>query len=215
VSTMRRGLFISLEGLDGCGKSTQAQLIKQYYESQCVPVEVLREPGATEIGESIRSVILSNSHQEMSDITEVLLYAAARTQLVHQCIRPMLAQRKVVICDRFLDSTLAYQGYARRLGTSIVHQLNEPGLEGLMPDITFWLDVHPETAMIRRNVRLGVEDRMEATGIGFMQRVAEGYHALAKQYPQRIVRIDAEQEVDQICLQIVGKLETMDVVVEA
>ena len=204
---MNKGFFITFEGGDGSGKSTQIEFLRGSLEAMELEVMVTREPGGNRISEEIRKILLDPENDEMSPKTEMLLYAAARAQLIDECIRPALDEGKVVICDRFLDSSIAYQGYGRGLGES-VETVNGPATEDCMPDLTFFLDIDPESAGGRIRDRGEKKDRIEQEGNDFRARVAQGYSALAEKYPYRIVRIDASAGVEEIAVRIIN--ETMD-----
>ena len=200
-------MFITFEGSDGSGKSTQIEILQGALEAMELEVLVTREPGGTKISENIRSLLLDPDNSEMSPKTEMLLYAAARAQLVDQVIRPALDEGKVVICDRFLDSSIAYQAYGRGLGDS-VETVNGPAVEECMPDITFFLEIDPEKAGDRIADRGEEKDRIEREDDGFRKRVAQGYSELADKYPDRIVRIDATGSVEEIAVRIIDKAMT-------
>ena len=183
-----KGLFITFEGLDGCGKSTQMELLAAALRERGYVVLVTREPGGTALGESIRDLLLDPRHHGMSARAEALLYAAARAQLVEQIVRPALDDGQVVLCDRYLDSSLAYQGYGRGLGTDDIMGLNVWGTECLFPDLTLFLDLDDSI----RSARLAaVPDRLEAEDDEFHKRVAEGYRTLLSLHRHRIRRVDA------------------------
>ena len=184
------GLFVTFEGIDGCGKTTQVTALRDSLEAKGARVIVIREPGATFIGEKIRSILLDNANSGMSSETEVLLYEAARAQIVSEVIRPALLAGKVVICDRFYDSSVAYQGYARGLPLESIDSLNQFATGGLEPDLTFLLDLPAEAALERMNVRVGSHDRLEIEGLGFMEKVRAGYLELAGKHA-RIIKLDA------------------------
>lgn len=193
------GKFITFEGIDGCGKSTQLTKVASMLESSGEELLIIREPGGTAIGEKIRSILLDKHNDEMCDITELMLYEAARAQITTEKIKPALAKGMTVLCDRFFDSTFAYQGYARRIGTSTVATLNNIATGGLYPDITFLFDLSPEKALQRRVGRGEAEDRLEALGLDFQRLVREGYLEAAKSDKQnRIKIIDASLTVDSI-----------------
>ena len=192
---MREGYFISFEGGDGSGKSTQIQILREFLEERGYDVILTREPGGTPISEKIRSIILDKANSEMDDMTEALLYAAARAQLVSQVIRPALEEGKVVICDRFVDSSMAYQAYARGLGDS-VKTINAFAVGDCMPDLTILLKVNPQVGSSRIGNR--ERDRIELASIDFHKKVYEGYLQLEKLYPERIVGIDAADTIENI-----------------
>ena len=201
---MRKGLFISIEGSDGSGKSTQIENIKLFFADRGIDIVFTREPGGTVIGEKLLEIILVNELTEMSDMTEALLYAAARAQHVRQVIKPSLAAGKIVVCDRFVDSSIAYQGYGRGLGEP-VSIINGFAIDGCIPDVTFLMKMDPRVG--RRRIRAEQQDRLEREQDDFHIRAFEGYLALEKRYPQRIVGIDASRGIEEIKLDIYKKLE--------
>ncbi|MDD5948992.1 MAG: dTMP kinase [Lachnospiraceae bacterium] len=200
-----KGLFISLEGPDGCGKSTQIAFMKSSLESRGYDVIVTREPGGTVISEQIRQVILDKNNMAMQDTTELLLYAAARAQLVGEVIKPAVEAGKVVICDRFVDSSAVYQGIARGLGVDTVYEVNAYALQNMMPDITFFLDM-PAAEGIRRKNNQHDLDRMELQKAAFHEKVVEGYRQLAQTQKERIVTIDAMKSIEEIRIEIEERL---------
>ena len=194
---MKQGLFITIEGTDGSGKTTQMGLIKDYVRSIGCEVVMLREPGGTRVSERIRDVILDPEYTEMGFNTEMLLYAAARAQLVTETIRPALEQGKIVICDRFIDSTYAYQGYGRGIDLAVLESINNVAMEGITPDITFFFDLDPELALGRR-MASSITDRIENEKMEFHKKVHAGYVKLAGMYPDRIRRIDSSRSVEAV-----------------
>ena len=203
---MPQGMLITFEGIDGCGKSTQLLRLADWFNAQNREVLVVREPGGTSIGEKIRCILLDKKNDEMRSVTELLLYEAARAQITSQVIRPAVESGKIVICDRFFDSTFAYQGYARGLGEELVKNLNMIATEGLSPNITFLLDLPVETALQRRLGRGEAEDRLEAMGLEFQRTVREGYLAIAE-VDSRIKCINASQSVEDIFNVIITEVE--------
>ena len=201
-----KGLFISIEGPDGSGKSTQIENIRKFFEEKNIEIVFTREPGGTPIGERIREIILDNSFKEMDSMTEAMLYAASRAQHVAQIIKPALDQGKVVVCDRFVDSSLAYQGYGRHLGDA-VEVINGYAVNGCMPDITFLMKVDPNVGKHRIQENRDTQDRLEHEKMAFHREVYRGYLDLEKKYPTRIVGIDASMEIDEIRDEIYRKLE--------
>ena len=196
---MGKGKFITFEGIDGCGKSTQLAINARFLEERGQTPLIIREPGGTSIGEKIRTILLDKKNDEMCAITELLLYEAARAQITQEKIKPSLEQGNIVLCDRFFDSTFAYQGYARGLGTKVVESLNLLATEGLEPDLTFLFDITPEDAFKRRAARGESEDRLEAMGLGFQEEVRKGYlEALATVGSKRIKIIDASKSPEEI-----------------
>ena len=195
------GLFVTFEGIDGCGKTTQIEMLSSDLKAEGIPFVLIREPGGTEIGEKIRTILLDKANSRMHARTELLLYEAARAQIVEEKIKPELEDGKVVICDRFFDSTVAYQGIARGLGLEAVDDLNRWSTAGLAPDITFLLDLDEETAYRRRHGRSDEEDRLEAEGLAFMKKVREGYLLSSREQP-RIRVIPATDTPDVIYREI-------------
>lgn len=203
---MNRGLFISFEGPDGSGKSTQIEYLKTYFLERRIDCVFTREPGGTEIGEKLREVILDKSNNEMCDMTETLLYAASRAQHVCQLIGPALKEGKIVVCDRFMDSSIAYQGYGRQLGDK-VRVINEYAVMGIIPDLTFLLEIDPKVGKGR--IRADERDRLESEKLRFHNRVYRGYLQLAKQEPQRIVLIDGNRSREEMRENITGHIERL------
>lgn len=203
---MEKGFFISFEGLDGSGKSTQIEFLRQYLDERGIPSVFVREPGGTAIGEEIRSIILDRRNDGMDPVAEAMLYAASRAQLVSEVIEPALAAGKVVVCDRYIDSSVAYQSFGRGLKYKVA-EINEHAVRGVMPDVTFWLDVPPEMGRLRRTGR--EQDRLEAESDAFFYRVQEGYSKLAEHFPDRIVRVDGSLPREEIREQIVGLVGEM------
>ena len=189
------GIFITFEGTDASGKTTQIGLLSEHLEKKGVPHIVTREPGGTAIGEKVRTIILDKENSEMFPATEALLYAASRAQLTGQVVRPALREGKVVISDRFLDSSIAYQGYGRNLG-DMIRRINEPAVEGLKPDLTILLKTDPAAMRKRRDASL--EDRMDSQKLEFHREVLRGYLTLSQEEPERFFVIDGERPVDEI-----------------
>jgi dTMP kinase len=183
-----KGVFITFEGLDGCGKSTQMELLAQALAERGYVITVTREPGGTPLGEAIREMLLDPRHHGMSARAEALLYAAARAHLVEQVIRPALEDGQIVLCDRYIDSSLAYQGFGRGLGTDYILLVNDWGTKGLYPDLTLFLDLDDS---VRSTRMAAVPDRLEAEDEEFHQRVAEGFRQLLSLHGHRIRRVDA------------------------
>ncbi len=202
---MGKGIFISVEGIDGCGKSTQLELIEAYLRQKGFDVLVLREPGGPPICEKIRELLLDRENTAMSPVAEMLLYAASRAQLVDEVLRPALSDGKAVICDRFVDSSLAYQGYGRGLGADVVCSVNEPALGGLLPDITFIFDIEPENAFARKTDTF---DRIENEKMEFHIRVLNGFRELAQKFPSRIKIINADVDKMKVFESVRRELDT-------
>lgn len=192
-----RGFFLSIEGLDGSGKSSQIERLCGHLKARGYDVARSREPGGCPIAEEIRQLVLDPAHGEMCAQAEALLYAAGRAQHVREVVRPALAAGKVLVCDRFVDSSAVYQGAARGLGIDAVMAMNAPAIDGTMPDATLYFAVDPATAMRRRSRERDL-DRIEQEKLDFHTRVYEAYEELARRDPQRIVRIDASQSIDDI-----------------
>ena len=206
ADTLSKGLFITFEGIDGCGKSTQMLKLSEYFNEKYIPYMILREPGGTAVGEKIRDLLLDKKNDGMDPVCELLLFEAARAQIVSAVIRPSLESGMTILCDRFFDSTYAYQGFARGLGSGTVEMLNMTATAGLKPDITFLLDLDPETALERRGIRGEAEDRMEALGLKFQEDVRAGYLDLASR-EDRVVLIDASKTPDKIFEEIVRTVD--------
>ena len=195
----RPGWFITLEGGEGAGKSSAIELLTDKLRQQGVNVVVTREPGGVRIAEKIRSIILDPEHTEMDARTEALLYAAARRQHLVEVVIPALEQGAIVLCDRFVDSSLAYQGYARGLGMEDVWEINRFAIHDTMPDITFWLDIDPQAGLDRIAANQAREvNRLDKEKLAFHEAVREGYERIAKQQSERIVQLDATQSLTQI-----------------
>ena len=201
-----RGIFISMEGPDGSGKSTQLELLKKYLSDKGYEIIITREPGGTRISEAVREIILNKEYTEMSYMTETLLYASARAQLVSEVIKPAIEDGKAVISDRFVDSSAVYQGMARGLGVENVYKMNEFAIQGVMPDLTIHLDLPAKVGISRKKDQKEL-DRMELEALDFHEKVAEGYRKLASLSPERIYTIDATQSIETIHGQIVDKIE--------
>ncbi|NLW10979.1 MAG: dTMP kinase [Clostridiaceae bacterium] len=197
-----RGSFITFEGIDGSGKSTQLSGIANYLEKQGKEVLKLREPGGTSIGEQIRAILLSRGNMAMSIETELMLFAAARAQLVREVIEPALANGVWVLCDRFMDSTTAYQGYGRQIDLQLIGRLNAIAVGRCKPDLTLLFDLSVEAASTRLAARSDKSDRLDLESKAFAERTRNGYHELAKAEPNRFRVIDAERSVEDIEQQI-------------
>lgn len=191
-------MFITFEGPEGSGKSTQIALLEAYLEAQGREVVRTREPGGTNIGEQVRAVLHDVHNTAMVASAEILLYSASRAQLVEQLIRPALADNKVVLCDRFFDSTLAYQGYGRGLDLDDLQRITHFATSGLQPHLTLLLDIDVERGLERRMTGDMHMNRLDLESIAFHQRVREGYHALRAADAARWRTIDADQPVEQV-----------------
>ncbi|MCI2062115.1 MAG: dTMP kinase [Eubacteriaceae bacterium] len=195
---MNNGLFITVEGPDGSGKTTQLDFIRKYFEEKGEQAIFTREPGGTPISEKIRGIILDKRNEGMYPLTEALLYAASRAQHVAQVIKPALEHGKTVVCDRYVDSSIAYQGSGRGLGDSVTI-INTFAIDGCIPDLTILLRIDPEIGRARIT---GARDRMESETEEFHRRVYEGYLELERSYPERIKGVDADRPVEEITAEI-------------
>lgn len=192
---MTEGVFITFEGPDGAGKTTIISKVANELKNTLLT----REPGGIDIAEQIRRVILAKDNTAMDPRTEALLYAAARRQHLIEKVKPALQEGKVVLCDRFVDSSLAYQGYARGLGIDEVFQINQFAIEQMMPELTIYFDIEPELGLKRINKNKGREiNRLDLEDLEFHQRVRTGYHLLLERFPNRIIKIDASGTVDEV-----------------
>lgn len=199
---MMQGLFITFEGPDGCGKTTQMKLLAEYFEKKGKEVVLTREPGGKGLGEKIREILL-NYDGEVSDRCESFLFLADRAQNIDIIVNPAVKEGKIVLCDRHIDSTVAYQGYGRGLNIDRINMLNNLATNGKKPDLTLVFDVDVETSM----KRVGKEkDRMESAGIDFHNRVRKGYLELAKQEPKRIKVLDATKSIEEIHKDVINIL---------
>ncbi|MDL5378187.1 dTMP kinase [Exiguobacterium mexicanum] len=192
-----KGMFITVEGPDGSGKTTQLQLLVRSLTEKGYEVVVTREPGGTKVGNSIREVLLSPEHDEMTPRVEMMLYAASRAQNIDQVIRPALKRGAIVVCDRFVDASIAYQGYGLQYDLNQILSLNEWATAGIKPDLTFLFDLTPDQASRRMKDR-GQLDRIESRDESFHQRVYDGFKKLLEQHPDRMVRIDANATIEMI-----------------
>ncbi|NMB57682.1 MAG: dTMP kinase [Chloroflexi bacterium] len=197
-------MFITFEGPDGCGKSTQIAPLADYLRSKGRTVYTTREPGGTEISDQVRKIIMAMKNTSMHPRTELLLFLSARAQLVEEVIRPRLAAGEIVISDRYADSTLAYQGYGHGVDRDVIRSLLAFATGGLKPDLTLLLDVDAETGLRRRQTGGGEWNRLDAYQLEFHRRVRDGYRELASLEPERWVIVDAEQTPEMVQLAIRG-----------
>ena len=205
TSNARKGIFITLEGVEGSGKSTQVKLLHEYLEKRGYEVLPIREPGGTPIGDRIRSILLDPAFADMDCNAELLLYMASRAQLVTDVIAPALAAGKIVICDRFTDSCLAYQGFGRGLPMDTIRTLNDWVTKGLSPDLTFvlWLPIQEGLCRATKSSA----DRIEQEDINFHAKVENGYKVLARENPDRVRIVDAKESPEKIHQVLVGFVE--------
>jgi dTMP kinase len=192
------GKLITLEGIDNSGKSTQAKKLYSYLRQKKLNPILIREPGGTSISEKIREILLSNQHNHLSPQAELLLYEAARAQLVAEVILPGLREGRLIVCDRFYDSTTAYQGFARGLKLTLVQGLNKFASQGIVPNLTILIDLPPKQALKRGKKSLGVPDRVEGEELKFHSQVRAGYLSLARRFPRRFKTITGAQPVEKI-----------------
>lgn len=218
-------MFITLEGIEGSGKTTQVAHIVHFLQKNKIDCVVTREPGGTLIGKKIRAILLDPEHRDLDPVSELLLYSADRAQHVRKKVLPLLSSKKTVICDRFFDATIAYQGFARGLDMEMIHTLNSIVLEGLRPDMTILFDLPAKTGLERAWSQLNVgtrtptESRFEKEAIAFHEKVRAGYLTLAGEEPDRFTIIDASVDEIQVknkiyeilAQQIENKLSTQDI----
>ena len=205
------GRFITLEGGEGAGKSTQIQVVKDYLEARGIDVIVTREPGGTPVGQEIRNLLVSGDKDKWSPLSETLLILADRAAHLERVIRPALADGKYVVCDRFFDSTRAYQGIAGGIGLEIIHNLQQPVLGTTLPDVTLLLDIDPEKGLSRAQER-GGDLRFESKTLAYHQTLRQAFLDFAKQEPERMVVIDADRDIEAVSTDIITVLgERLDV----
>jgi len=197
-------MFVTFEGCEGSGKTSLVKLVASYYEKRGVKVLTTREPGGSLIAEDIRNILLNPNNKDMGDITEAYLYAASRAQHVEKVIKPALETNKLVLCDRFIDSSLAYQGYARGLGIKRIFQLNEYALNNILPNLTIFIDVSVKEGRRRINLINKAIDRLENLDEEFHQKVYEGFKLLSKKYRKRIVVINGERDINEVASDIIN-----------
>lgn len=201
------GLFITFEGIEGCGKSTHSKLLANYIKDLGYPCIHTREPGGTNLGEEVRVTLLKSSNIEISDLAELFLFEACRAQIVKDIIKPALDEGKIVICDRFSDATLSYQGYGGNIDINMIKALNKTATNNLFPDLTILLDVDTAEGL-KRAGRKGV-DRMESKGIAYHNKVRLGYLKLAKENPKRIKVIKVKGAIDKVQLHIRKEVDSV------
>jgi dTMP kinase len=199
-------MFITFEGLDFSGKSTQARLLHEYLQSRKIKSVLLREPGGTKISEKIRQILLDKENSEMFPLTEFLLFSASRSQLVNEVIKPNLLKKTIVICDRYYDSSAAYQGYGGKVDIKNIGLVNDFATGGLKPDITFFIDISPKEAFKRTEIRGKAKDRMENKNSAFFNRVYTGFKELANKNKKRFVVIDGRKSIEEIHSLVIQKV---------
>ncbi len=205
---MTRGLFITFEGIEGCGKTTQIRLLADHLRASGRAVVLTREPGGTPAAEAIRAILLDPAHDALSPTAELLLYAAARAQHVHQVIRPAVAAGAVVLCDRFADSTEAYQGGGRSLPGNIITALRDIATDGTMPDCTILLDL-PAAEGLARSRERGELDRIEGEPLAFHERVRAAFLKIAAREPERVAIVDAAATVETVASAVRARIDAM------
>lgn len=201
-------MFVSFEGCEGVGKSTQLRLLKEYLDGSGQPAVYVREPGSTEISEQIRRVILDTQNTAMTDMTEALLYAASRAQLVREIIKPALEAGKLVICDRYVDSSIAYQGYGRDMGADVIKNINAPAVDGCMPDLTVFIDLSPENSW--RKYR--TDDRLEQESNEFFRKVYNGFISEIEASNGRIVPVKPDIDKNVTANRIIALLRERGII---
>ncbi len=199
-------MFISFEGIDGSGKGTQIELLKKYFDNKGISFEYFREPGSTQVGEALREVVLSNKNY-VSDFTEVMLYATARAQLVEEKIIPCLNEGKHIICDRYVDSSIAYQSI-RNVPLEEIKNINKLATRGILPDVTFLIEVSA-TVGLSRVMKESEGDRIEQEGKVFYENVVNNYKTIALENKDRVVVVDGEKSIDEIHKLIISHIEKL------
>lgn len=194
--TLKKGLFITFEGPEGCGKSTQSKLIYEYLSCRSYDCLYTREPGGTALGERVRAILLDSVEINITDLTELLLFEANRSQLIAELIRPAIKDKKIVICDRFSDATMSYQGYGGKIPLNTIKSVDDIATGSLSPDLTILLDIDTVTGLKRASSK-GM-DRMESKDISYHRRVRRGYLELAKKYPKRIKIIKVKGAIEEV-----------------
>ena len=206
------GKFITFEGGEGCGKSTQIKLLAPALEERGYNVLQVREPGGTVVGERIRDILLAKESTALDSMAELMLYEAARAQICHEVIRPALDAGKIVLCDRFYDSTIAYQGYGRGLDVALIRKLNEAAVDGLAPDMTLMLFIDPVEGLRRAMGVTGGDgegDRIEAAGLAFHQRVHDGFARIAMEEPDRVFVVGAQGSIEEVHVAVLARVMTL------
>lgn len=203
-----RGLFITFEGTDGAGKSTQIRFINEYLQGKGLYTLITREPGGCALSEKIREILLDIENKEMCARTEALLYAAARAQHVEEVIKPAVAEGRIVLCDRFIDSSYAYQGFGRELGLDGIIAINRFAMKDFMPDHTFFLQLPPDKAFLRMNENK-ILDRLESAGEAFHKRVFEGFLEVSKKFEDRITVIDVQGTKQETHAQVKQEMDKL------
>ncbi len=199
---MKKGFFITFEGGEGAGKSIQVEILASHLHEEGYQVKVTREPGGTRIGEQIRAITHNSENVDLDARTEAYLMAGARAQHVEQVIFPSLEAGHIVVCDRYVDSSIAYQGYGRKLGAGVIEKLNELAVNGAIPDLTILLDIPVGVGMKRRSKSLKAKDRLDLQQVEFYERVHKGYLDRARKYPKQYLIVDATKSIEHVSLRI-------------
>lgn len=202
-----KGIFITFEGTEGSGKTTLIEQVAKHYKELGLTVITTREPGGSKIAEDIRNVILDVNNTNMDSITEALLYAASRRQHLCEKVIPNLEEGHIVLCDRFIDSSLAYQGYARGLGIEKVYQVNQFATNGLLPDVTIYVNVHPEVGLARIKSNNREENRLDLEKIDFHKKVYEGYYQVSQMFKERFKVVDGEKSREQVYAETIAIID--------
>lgn len=201
-------MFITFEGIDLCGKSTQAKLLLEYFEAKKVKVIYVREPGGTKISEKVRHLLLDKNHVEMEYVTEFLLFSASRYQLTNEVIIPHLKKNYIVICDRYYDSSTAYQGFGGKIDVKDINQVNKIASSNLKPDMTFLLNISPQESFKRKNIMKKAGDRIENKTLTYYKKVVNGYLKIAEANKKRFKVIDGKKDVNDIHKYIVRSISS-------
>ena len=204
---LKKGFFITFEGIEGCGKSTHSRLLLKYLEGRGYKCVLTREPGGTKLGEEVRKVLLKSNGFHISDLTELFLFEACRSQIVRDIIKPALQNKYIVICDRFSDATFSYQGYGGRIGLDVIRTLDNIATCGLKPDLTILLDIDTREGL-KRAKKKGT-DRIESKKIVYHNRVRAGYLKLAAKYPGRIKTVKVDGEIAEVQLKVRAEVENV------
>lgn len=211
MTQSKKGFFISFEGIDGCGKTTQLHKVADWLQQKNHEILCTRQPGGTRIGKAIRSILLNPENKELIPQSELLLYMADRLQHLHETILPSRQQGKIVLCDRFHDATISYQGYGRQLDLTGIQSIVDEWITPNNPDFTFLLEISPELSLQRTHKRhvvddVRTQDRLDLESIDFFQRVADGYVRQAEADPQRYIRIDASGTIEEVFERVVNQM---------
>lgn len=207
---MTKGIFITMEGPEGAGKTTILEMLYKHYKEKGIKIVKTREPGGIRIAERIREIILNPEHTEMDGRTEALLYAAARRQHLVEKVIPALEEGNIVLSDRFIDSSLAYQGFARGIGIDEIWKINEFAISSVMPDLTLYFDLDPETGLARINKSTDREiNRLDLEQLDFHKRVQEGYYKVIEKFPDRLYKLEASQGIEDVFEQALHAIDSL------